>query len=94
MKRILLRHQLINGKLQFLSADSLINDSLRFVNNVTQSIDGNFSLHLKQRQTDPDDTELITGAYFPSNASYMEHLRVASDTTKVCPPCHFSSSHE
>ena len=91
MKRILLRHQRINGKLQLRSADGLINVCLRFVNNVTQSIDGNFSLHAKQRQTDPDDTELITGAYFPSNASYMEHLRVAGDTAKVRLSCHFSS---
>ena len=57
---------------------------------MTRSIDGNFSLHAKQRQTDPDDTELITGAYFPNNAGYLEHLRIAGDTAKVRLLCYFS----
>ena len=90
MKRILPRHQQINGKSQFWSADDITNICLRFVNNVTQSIDGNFSLHAKQRQTNPDDMELITEVYFPDNTSYLEHLQAASDTAKVCLFCYFS----
>ena len=49
----------------------------------TQSIDGNFHQQLKKKKHDPNNTELIYGAYFPNTIEYEDYLNCVGDSTEV-----------